>query len=124
MNNQSEYILKLYNFQHDPDRGKNKQLIQTNLNKKVKNIFPNIATDYSQDIINNLESLKNYFHENLILLNFLAYLIFFLNRLKCFIIYIYIYILYAFLLHFFCMRLIIIIMWVACRIVNIRPRFF
>ena len=42
-----------------------KKLFQTNLIKKVKKLFPNIATDYSQDIINNLQNydnLDNYNH--------------------------------------------------------------
>ncbi len=56
--------INLFEFLTPDDDKYLKMLFQTDLIKKFKKLFPNIATDYSQDIINNLQNYDqvNYNH--------------------------------------------------------------
>ena len=57
--------IDLLQFLTPNDNGYLKELFMTDIFEKITNIFPNIATDYSQDFINNLENYDdqdNYNH--------------------------------------------------------------
>ena len=57
--------IKLFDFLTSDDDRYLKELFMTDIFEKITNIFPNIATDYSQDFINNLENYDdqdNYNH--------------------------------------------------------------